>query len=273
MVQLYCPLQSFIINNTVYWSSVFHGGNLLGWLNPVNQVMPQGLSNCPPFLFEEHILVLWLLILVPWLILVFSFLLDGGYEATPLQMARVPLLVGWSILHQGGRLTLSFLWHGGTYPFHSPPFYLALPTMIQFGDWSYTLGVHYLPAPTGLDVVPSISCMCSFQGPWPHHLTQGLHPSSVDAPVDVHGKSCNFPLIHPREAFLVGHWVIALPLFSCDVIFLSPLVEVVLHGVGLVHLSHAWWMSIHKGKPTSDVTSRSQFQCRTPDLLFWFITT
>ena len=32
--------------------------------------------------------------------------------------------------------------------------------------------------------------------------------------------------MHPREVSLVGHWVTALPLFSCGVIFISPPVEV-----------------------------------------------
>ena len=70
-----------------------------------------------------------------------------------------------------------------------------------------------------------------------HHITWGLHPSPVDAPVDVHSRSHNFPFIYPREALLVGHWVTVLPLFSCGIHFLPPLTEVVLHGVGLVHLS------------------------------------
>ena len=146
--------------------------------------------------------------------------------------------MGGSILHQGGRLTLSFLLTRGVLTCFTPlPFCLALPTMNQFSDWSYTLGVHYSSASMGLEIIPSASYTCSFQGPWPHHLTQGLHPSSVDALVDIHSRSHNFLLIHPREAFLVGHWVTALPLFSWDIIFLSPLVEVVLCGVGLVHLS------------------------------------
>ena len=29
-------------------------------------------------------------------------------------------------------------------------------------------------------------------------------PSSVDAPVDIHSRSHNFPLIHPREVLLTG---------------------------------------------------------------------
>ena len=88
-----------------------------------------------------------------------------------------------------------------------------------------------------IDVIPSALCMCSFQGLQPDHITSGLHLSSVDTPVDVHGRSCNFLFSHPREAILVGHQVTALLLSSCGVLFFSPLTQVVLHGVGLVHLS------------------------------------
>ena len=79
------------------------------------------------------------------------------------------------------------------------------------------------------------------------------------------------PIFHPREALLVGHQVTTLPFSSCGVLFLSPVTEVVLHRVGLVHLSHVWWLPIHKGTPISDAM-RSWFQWRTCDLLCWFIT-
>ena len=160
-----------------------------------------------------------------------------------------------------------------TYPFHSPPISVwpCLPwhsSMIGH----IPLGVHYPPASMGIDIVPSALRTCSFQGLQPHHITCGLHPSSVDALVDVHGWSCNFPFFHPREALLVGCRVTALLLSSCGVLFLSSLTEVVLHGVGLVHLSHVWWLPIHKGMPISDAMRRSWFQWRTHDLPCWFIT-
>ena len=53
-------------------------------------------------------------------------------------------------------------------------------------------------------------------------------------------KLLHFPLFHPREALLVGHWVTALQFSSCAILFSSPLTEVFLHGVGLVHLSCVW---------------------------------
>ena len=52
--------------------------------------------------------MLWLLILVSWLVFIF-IIFDGGYEATPLQVVRVPLLVGGSIPCQGGRQVLSLV--------------------------------------------------------------------------------------------------------------------------------------------------------------------
>ena len=85
----------------------------------------------------------------------------------------------------------------------------------------------------GIDVVPSALHMCSFRSLQPNHITCSLHPSSVDALVDVHNRSYNFLFFHPREALLVGHWVTALPLFSCGILSFPPPTEVVLHGVGL----------------------------------------
>ena len=162
---------------------------------------------------------------------------------------------------------------GVTYLFHFPLFYvwpcLPWPSSV-IGHIPHR--VHYLPTSMGIDVIPSALHTCSYQGLQPHHITWGLHPSSVDALVVVHGRSHNFQFFHPREALLVGHWVTALPLSSCDILFLSPLTEVVLHGVGLVHLSHVWWLPIHKGMPISDAMRRSQFQWRTHDLPCWFIT-
>ena len=91
-------------------------------IQPCSLVTLRGLSSYPLF-FEEHVLVLWLSVLVPWLVSIF-IIFDGGYEATPLQAARVPLLVGGSIPHKKGRQVLSLvpLDMGGTYPFHSPCF-------------------------------------------------------------------------------------------------------------------------------------------------------
>ena len=81
---------------------------------------------------------------MPWLSILDSLfpifvVPNGGYEPIPLQVVRVPLLVGRSILHQRGRLTLSFFLTQGLLTHFTPPcFCLALPTMTQFCDWSHS---------------------------------------------------------------------------------------------------------------------------------------
>ena len=89
---------------------------------------------------------------------------------------------------------------------------------------------------------------------------------------DVHGRSHNIPLIYPREVFLAEHWVTTWPLLSFSVIISSLPLEAGLHWVGLVHLSHAWWTTIHKGMPTSDTMKRSWFWQKMCDLPCWSAT-
>ena len=227
-----------------------------------------------PLFLVEHVLMLWLSIQVSWLIFILVVFV-GEYEATTLQVLRVPLMVGGSIPCQRGRQVLSFvpLDMGVTYPLHSPLVF-DWPCLLWPSSMSGCIHcwVHYLPASMGSNITPSALCTCSFQGLQPHHITCGLHPSSVDSLVDIHGRSCNFLFIHSREALLVGHQVTTLPLFSCGIYFLPPLTEVVLCGVGLVHLSRVWWLPIHKGMPTSDVMRRSQFRWRPHDFPCWFAT-
>ena len=110
-----------------------------------------------------------------------------------------------SILHQGSRpMALnSDMWV--TCPFHSPHFiYLALPAMTQFSEWQHSSSSSLCTSINGYRHHPSALRTCSFGGLQPNHFTCGLHPSSVDAPVDVHDPSHNFPFFHPREALLVG---------------------------------------------------------------------
>ena len=146
--------------------------------------------------------------------------------------------MGVSTPHQGGRCQFIPLPDTEGYlPITSPC--LVLLTMTQFLSGCINLKVHYPLASMGSNIIPLAKCMCFFQCLQPHHITYGLHLSSVDGPADVHSRSHNFPLIQPREVFLAGHWVTALPLLSCGVILVSPFVEVGLHGVGLVHPSHA----------------------------------
>ena len=122
--------------------------------------------------------------------------------------------------------------------------------MTQFSEWQHSSFGSLSTSINWYRHHPSALCMCSSRGLQPNHFTCGHHPSSVDALVDIHDPSHNFPFLHPREASLVGHQVTALPSLSCGVLFLSPPEEVVLHGVGLVHLSCVLWLPIHKGMPT-----------------------
>ena len=92
-------------------------------------------------------------------------------------------------------------WHRGYLPISLPHFCLALPNVTQFHDWLHSLGVHYLPASMGIDIVPSALCTCSFWGLQPHHITCGPHPSSVDALVDVQGRGHNFPFSTPGKLY------------------------------------------------------------------------
>ena len=122
------------------------------------------------------------------------------------------------------------------------------------------------------DIYPSAKCIWSCRHPLPLHITWSLHPSLVDTPADVHGRSYSFPLIQPREVFLAWCWVITRPLSSHGVLSLSLPLGMGLNGVGLVHLSHAWWTPSHKGMPVSVTMRRSQLWCRTPDCPCWSIT-
>ena len=81
--------------------------------------------------------MLWLSILVSlFLIFIIS---NGGYEATPLQAAKVPLMVGRSTPHKRGRQMLSFLLTQGLLTHFTPPLLcLALPTVTQLCDWSHS---------------------------------------------------------------------------------------------------------------------------------------
>ena len=204
-------MQSFRINNTVIISSKFQGGIFHKYLG--QQLGNLGACVLPPF-FEKHILMHWLSILVCFL--------EGMMP--PLYRQQGSLFMwGRSILHQKGRLLCPSFQHRGYLPVSLSPILFGLAYHDSV-PWLVTslLGFHYPPVSMGIDIIPSALHMCSFQSLQPNHITCGLHPSSVDTPVDVHGRSCNFPFIHPKEALLVGHQVTTLPLSSCGVLFISP---------------------------------------------------
>ena len=141
-----------------------------------------GITHYPPLL-KEHILMHWL-----------SFWFGSVKGTMSLLHNQCGYLYRWV-----GAFCIReadyFVLHtdmGVTYPFHLPhsvgP---CLPWPSSVSD-SIPLWVHYLPVSMGIDVVPSALHMCSFQGLQPNHFTCGLHPSLVDAPVDIYGtgESC-----------------------------------------------------------------------------------
>ena len=107
-------------------------------------------------------------------------------------------------------------WHGGLLTHYNPPFWSCKPWPSSVSS-CVSHRVHHPMALMGSDVIPSAKCTWSGRCPHPLHITWSLHPSSVDTPADVHGRSHNFPLIHPREVFLAGHWVTAHPLSPCGI--------------------------------------------------------
>ena len=134
------------------------------------------------------------------------------------------LSVGRSILHQSGRLWLSILTWGLLSHFTPPSVLFGWPCL----PWpssvsgSNPLLVHYPPVSMGIDIVPLPYICVPPEVCSQITLPVFLHMSSVDAPVDIYGPSCNFLFFHPREALLVGHQVTALPSCSCSIISSSP---------------------------------------------------
>ena len=117
-----------------------------------------------------------------------------------------------------------------------PPCWPCLPWPSSVSG-SFPPLVHYLPASTGIDIIPLPYVRVPLEVCSQNTLPGVFTHLSVDAPVDVHNPSHNFPYFHPWEAFLVGHRVTTLLFCSCGIISVSPPKEVVLWGVGLVHLS------------------------------------
>ena len=157
-------------------------------------------------------------------------------------------------------------WHRGLY-IHFVPWWSCycvlvlwlVMVVIQPAIWWYLQ----------VDVDPSPKCMwscwsfCQWRCPCPQHIAWKLHPSSVDAPADVHGRSHSLPFIHPREAFLTWCWVFIRPSSSCGIVLLSLPSGVGLTGVGLVYPSHVWQMPTHQGILVSDTMRSSQLWHRT----------
>ena len=164
-------------------------------------------------------------------------LVKWRYEA-PLQLvAGVPLWLSGSILHHGRWWwVIKKLDREGYLPSPYPLWscnhdsvHWVVMAVIQSAVW------WHLQAE---DVYWSAQCMWSCRHPLPLYIIWGLHLFSVDAPADIHRRSHNFPLIHPREVLLAWGWVITRPLSTHGIISLSLPLGVGLTGVGLVCLSH-----------------------------------
>ena len=118
MLQLSCLSQSFLINNTVNHSLEFWRG----WYSKTIKRNLGGSSTSPsPCFLEEHVLMLWLLILVSSLFLSSSFLMEG---------MKLPLYSWWgSLFWWVGAFCIREVdrccpssWHGGYLPVSLPPF-------------------------------------------------------------------------------------------------------------------------------------------------------
>ena len=164
--------------------------------------------------------MLWLSILVSLLIFIFSsFLMEGIKPPLYRQWGSLFWWVGVFHIREVDRHCHSS-WHEGYLPISLPLVLFGL----AYHDpvlWvvAFIVGFTICQHQWALMSFPPPYSTCSFWGLQPHHVTWGLHLSSVDVPVDVHSRSHNFPFFHPREALLVGHWVTTLPLFSCGVHF------------------------------------------------------
>ena len=133
-------------------------------------------------------------------------------------------------------------------------------------------GIQYLPVSTGIDVVPSALHMCSFLGLQPNHFTYGIHPSSVDALVDIHGIRHNFPFFPPQGSFTgrsLGDHLTAFLLWH-PLFITSDRGSLAWGGAGT---PAPFMMAAHtQGMPISDAIRKSQFWWRICDHQCWFVT-
>ena len=156
----------------------------------------RGLIQHTPILVD-HILMHWLSILVTSL--------EGMMP--PLHRQQVSLFRWAGAFHIRHVDYFVFISDTGvTYPFHSPHFVwtclpACLPAMTQFCDWlhspwgslstSINRYTHHSLCPMYMFLPRSVT----------HHITCGLHPSSVDAPVDIHGRNHNLPFSTPGKLY------------------------------------------------------------------------
>ena len=193
-----------------------------------------------------------------------------------MESMKPPLYMGWGSLFQWvGAFCIREVdrcCHSldmGVLTCFTPPFVMfGLPTMTQFCEWLHSSWGSLSPSINGywchslhltyMFLLRSAATSCYLRSSW----CLGRHP----------WQKLQLPIFPPKGS-LTGR-----SLGECLTIILlwHPLSFTSCRGSlawgGLVHLSHAWWLPIHKGMPISDVMRRSRFQWRTRDLLCWFIT-
>ena len=161
-----------------------------GLFNPVGWVMPWGLSNCYPIFSLMSTSSCALAVDS-------SFLASSNFLSSSMEGMKPPLY-GWqgSLFWWVGVFCIREVdrhchssWCRGYLPISLPPFVWPCQLWPSSVSGCIQHGVHYLPASMDIDIIPSALHMCSFWGLQPHHLTCGLYPSSVDALVDIHGRS------------------------------------------------------------------------------------
>ena len=125
---------------------------------------------------------------------------------------------------------------GVTYLFHSPHLF-GLPTVTQFHDWLHSSWGSLSARVKGYRHC-SLCLMYMFL-PRSAAKSHYLWSSPV---LSGHSSRCpwqkpQLPVFPPQGSFTGRSLVDCLTLFSCGILLLPPPTEVVLHGVGLVHLS------------------------------------
>ena len=161
-------------------------------------------------------------------------------------------------------------WHRGVHT-HFIPLMVLLPwlsSMNSCGGHS----VCYAMASMGWDIYPSTKCMWYCRHPLPLHVTWSLNLSSVDALVDIHGRSHNFPLIHPMGSLpglMLGDHQTTIFLWH-SLTVTPPGSRLYWGGAGT---SVPCFMDIHTQRNTSFwCDEESQLQCRTHDCPHWSVT-
>ena len=174
--------------------------------------------------------------------------------------------------------TLKSLTQQSTLPFHTP---VVLQPNLSSVSRHHGCSVHYPLASMGWCPslhqthvnLPAISSkkFIKTHSPCLLYTTWNIHLSSVDASVDVHGRSLSFPFIHPRVLFLAWCWVITRPLSSWGVVSVtSPGSRLDWGGSGT---SIPYLVTpAHMGTAASDAKRSSQLLCRMCECPFWSFT-